>query len=104
MNFMYEETIIRELLGAAEEADEVANPYPSLMEGLRKADRLVDSAWTSAEAHYLRGYALYLLWSKGFSIGREVLAEMDRVLLFESDHDMARFHAIILSYHLRDLP
>jgi hypothetical protein len=95
-----DEAEIIALIDAVEEADPIPNPYHSLLELLRRTEELSHSSPSSADAQYFRGYALYLLWTRGFSIKREALASIERTLTLDPNHQWALFHAIALSYHL----
>jgi hypothetical protein len=74
--------------------------YATLSQVLAEADRLLRSHGDSAEVHYLRGYALYLLWDHGFAGAREARDEMDVVLRLDPSHQWALWCAIVLSARL----
>jgi tetratricopeptide (TPR) repeat protein len=78
------------LIEAAEDGPEVPETFGRL---LRESERLLKEAPGSADAHYVRGYTLYLLGAHA-----EARAAFERAELLRRGHQWALFHLIVLAY------
>ncbi|MEU7744611.1 hypothetical protein [Nonomuraea sp. NPDC049158] len=85
-----EPTSTAELIEAAEDGPEVPETFGRL---LRESERLLKEAPGSADAHYVRGYTLYLLGAHA-----EARAAFERAELLRRGHQWALFHLIVLAY------
>ncbi|WP_157519741.1 hypothetical protein [Herbidospora daliensis] len=84
-------------LAALGEAENDRSPS-TLRAALELTEELLESSSDDAEAHYLRGFALYLSWTTGFALRREAMAEFRHTLDRDPGHPWARFHVIELCY------
>lgn len=55
-----------------------------------------------ADAHYVRGYALFLLSRQEAAVAREALEEMALAIRLRPGHQWALYHAVILSHEKGD--
>jgi tetratricopeptide (TPR) repeat protein len=83
-------TSLVRLIEAAEDGPEVPETFGRL---LRESERLLKQAPGSADAHYARGYTLYLLGAHA-----EARAAFERAELLRRGHQWALFHLIVLAY------
>ncbi|WP_329088015.1 hypothetical protein [Streptosporangium sp. NBC_01469] len=81
---------IAELIEAAEDGPDVPGTFGRL---LHESERLLKEAPGSADAHYVRGYTLYLLGARA-----EARAAFERAELLRRGHQWALFHLVVLAY------
>lgn len=81
---------IVELIEAAEDGPGVPDPLGRL---LRESERLLKRSPGTADAHYVRGYALYLLGAHP-----EARAAFERADRLRPGHQWALFHLVVLAY------
>ncbi|NRQ31521.1 hypothetical protein HII36_06650 [Nonomuraea sp. NN258] len=83
-------------------ADEEQTPGPRLHAFMTESAALLERLPGSAEAHFVRGYALFLASRRESALVPGALEEMVTAMRLRSGHHWARYNAIILSHELGD--
>ncbi|MFI6505942.1 hypothetical protein [Nonomuraea typhae] len=90
---------ILDLVEAAEDEERRdPGPGPALAGLLAASQTLVERLPEVADAHYVRGYALFLLSRQGVAVSRESLSEMIATIRLAHGHHWARYHAVVLCH------